>query len=264
LPLVAVALELVAHRGASADAPENTLAAVDLAWRQGADAVEADFRLTRDGQVVALHDDSLLRMAGVDLRVAEATLEELRRCEIGQLKAQPDGDRPWTDPQWPVQRIPTLAELLAITPRDKRFYVEVKCGAEIADSLLQTVRSSPFAEEQVALICFSAAVLTELRRSLPHSPTYLVVEFLRDPETGLWHPDALESLAEAQRHGLTGLDLMAARAADPELLGRVREAGLDLCVWTVDSPDEARQLIDLGVRRITTNRPGWLRQQLDC
>ncbi len=244
-------LELVAHRGASADAPENTLAAIELAWRQGADAVEADFRLTRDGHVVALHDHSLLRMAGVDVRVASSTLAELRQFKIGAAPAP-----------FAPQKIPTLDELLATTPRGKRFYVEIKCGAEIADALARAVRDSSVAEEQVVLICFSAELLVEVRRSLPRSPTYLVVEFLRDPESGQWHPDVLDSLAEAQRYSLSGLDLMAARAADADLLRRVRDAGLDVCVWTVDSPEEAHGLIDLGIRRITTNRPGWLRQQL--
>ncbi len=245
-------LELIAHRGASSDAPENTLAGVELAWRQGADAVEADFRLTRDGHIVASHDDSLLRLAGVDLRIAEHSLEELQRCDVGR----------WMGEQWAGERLPTLDELLTVTPPHGRFYVEVKCGSEIAEPLAEVVRCSRLAAEQIVLICFSASVLSELRRVLPNSPTYLVVEFLRDPHSGVWYPDADERLAAAVSHRLTGLDLMAARAADPELLQRIRAAGLDLCVWTVDEPDEAARLIELGVRRITTNRPGWLREQL--
>jgi glycerophosphoryl diester phosphodiesterase len=245
-------LELIAHRGASADAPENTLAAVELAWRQGADAVEADFRLTRDGHVVASHDESLLRAAGVDLRIAEHTLAELRRCDVGR----------WKGSQWAGQWLPTIDELLAITPPRGRFYVEMKCGSEIAEPLIAAVRRSKLAEEQIVLICFSAPLLAELRRTLSGSPTYLVVEFLRDPHGGVWYPDADERLDAALCHGLTGVDLMAARAVDPGLLKRITAAGLDLCVWTVDEPDEATRLIELGVRRITTNRPGWLREQL--
>ena len=68
IPPMSDELEIIAHRGASWDAPENSRAAVELAWRQGADAVEADFRLTRDGRIVASHDDSLKRVTGVDLR----------------------------------------------------------------------------------------------------------------------------------------------------------------------------------------------------
>lgn len=244
-------LEIIAHRGASWDAPENTLSAVQLAWQQGADAVEADFRLSRDRQIVATHDDSTLRIAGVDLRVHECSLAELRALDFGRWKAA----------RFEGERIPTLAELLATVPVGKRFYIEVKSGAEIAEPLAATVHKSGVAEEQIVLICFSAAVLLSLRCWLPRSPTYLVAEFLHDPHTGIWYPDAESIVAEAAMAELTGVDLMAARV-DRELAERVREAQLDLCVWTVDSPDEARRLIDLGVGRITTNRPAWLREQL--
>src|SRR5947208_878460 len=99
-------LEIIAHRGASWEAPENTLSAVQLAWQQGADAVEADFRLSRDRQIVATHDDSTLRITGVDLRVHESSLAELRALDFGRWKAA----------QFEGERIPTLAELLATVP----------------------------------------------------------------------------------------------------------------------------------------------------
>jgi glycerophosphoryl diester phosphodiesterase len=249
--LISDAVEIIGHRGASWDAPENTRAAVALAWQQGADAVEADFRLTRDGQVVAIHDDSTLRQTGVDLRVSEHTLDELRHLDFGGWKAV----------QFRGERIATLAELLATLPPGKRFYIEIKCGPEIVGPLAATIDAADVAEERIVLICFSAAVLTATRQALPRSPNYLVVEFLHDPHSCLWYPDANAMLAEAVAAELTGMDLMAARV-DVQLANAVREAGLDLCVWTVDSPDEARRLIDLGVRRITTNRPAWLREQL--
>jgi len=246
-------LEIIAHRGASWDAPENSRAAVDLAWRQGADAVEADFRLTQDGRIVASHDHSLNRVAGVDLRISEHSLDELRRFDIGSWKGQ----------QWSGERIATLEEMLAIAaPPASRFYVEIKCGPEIAAELARVVRTSGWAEERIVPICFSADVLVAVRRELPNSPTYLVVEFLRDPQTGVWYPDADERLAEAARHELTGLDLMAARALDAGLIRRIRAAGLDVCVWTVDEEQQSRRLMDIGVRRITTNRPGFLRERL--
>jgi glycerophosphoryl diester phosphodiesterase len=244
-------LEIIAHRGASHDAPENTLAAVELAWRQGADAVEADFRLTRDGHIVATHDDSTLRIAGVDLRVHESSLAELRELDFGG----------WKEAAFAGEPIPTLNELLATLPPGKRFYIEIKCGAEIAEPLAAAIRAAGVAEEQIVLICFSAGVLAAARRLLPKSPTYLVAEFLCDRQTGLWYPDATAIIADAAHAELTGVDLMAARV-DPPLAEAVREAGLDLSVWTVDTVEEARQLVDLGVRRITTNRPAWLRSRL--
>ena len=74
---------LIAHRGGSREAPENTLAAFHQAWQQGADGIEADFRLTRDGRVVCLHDAGTGRTAGIDIAVAEATFAELRRLDVG-------------------------------------------------------------------------------------------------------------------------------------------------------------------------------------
>jgi glycerophosphoryl diester phosphodiesterase len=244
-------LEIIAHRGASWDAPENTLSAVRLAWEQGADSVEADFRLTRDGQIVAIHDDSTLRITGVDLRIREHSLDELQALDFGG----------WKSDRFRGERIPTLDQLLGTMPAGKRFYVEIKCGAEIAGPLAASVRAACVAEERIVLICFSTEVLVAIRQALPLSPTSLVVEFLRDPHSDIWFPDAEAMLAETVRAKLTGLDLMAARV-DAGLVARAKEAGLDLCVWTVDSPEEARRILDLGVHRITTNRPGWLREKL--
>lgn len=244
-------IEIIGHRGASWDAPENTLAAIELAWRQSADAVEVDVRLTRDDRIVASHDDSTLRIAGIDLRVHECSLAELRELDFGG----------WKGKQFRGEPIPTLDQLLATLPPGKRFYIEIKSGPEIAEPLAATVRNAAVDEDQIVLICFSSQTLVQVRRVLPRSPTYLVVEFLHDPQSGIWYPDANELIDEAARAELTGVDLMAPRV-DATLAERTRAAGLDLCIWTVDSPKEARRLIDLGVRRITTNRPGWLREQL--
>ena len=118
-------MEIIAHRGSSFLAPENTRAAAELAWREAADAVEGDFRLTADGQIVCIHDDTLKRTAGVDRRVSDLSLDELRRLDVGS----------WKGPQFAGQRTATLDEMLATVPRGKRFYVEVKCGAEIVPEL---------------------------------------------------------------------------------------------------------------------------------
>ena len=74
---------IVAHRGASKRAPGNTLPAFELAWKQGADAIEGDFRLTKDGHVVCIHDETIKRTAGADLNVAQSTLSELRKLDVG-------------------------------------------------------------------------------------------------------------------------------------------------------------------------------------
>src|SRR5262245_58707114 len=102
--------EIIAHRGSSFSAPENTLAAVRLGWRQGADAAEGDFRLTADGQIVCVHDKTFKRTAGIDHPVAEMTLAEIERLDAGS----------WKSPEFAGERVPTLDQLLATVPERKR------------------------------------------------------------------------------------------------------------------------------------------------
>ncbi|MEX0742204.1 MAG: glycerophosphodiester phosphodiesterase family protein, partial [Phycisphaeraceae bacterium] len=102
--------------GASHDAPENTLPAFELAWEQGADAIEGDFHLTSDGKIVCIHDFDTQRVSGSERIVKSSTLEELRALDAGA----------WLDPKWKDIRMPTFAEVAATVPAGKMFYIEVK------------------------------------------------------------------------------------------------------------------------------------------
>lgn len=245
------AFEIIAHRGSSLIAPENTLAAVELAWQEGADAAEGDFRLTADGKIVAIHDANLRRTAGVDRRVVDCSLEELKACDIGS----------WKDAKFAGEAVPTLAELLATVPPGKRFFVEVKCGAEIIDELCRVVEQSDLTAQQIVPISLQYDVIAAIKREIPQCPAYWVVEFKRDLQ-GDWQPEPEAILHQAAIADLDGLDLMATGPIDAVFSHQIRAAKLGLCVWTVDDPIFARKLIDLGVQGITTNRPGWLREQL--
>jgi glycerophosphoryl diester phosphodiesterase len=110
---------ITAHRGASHDAPENTLAALRLGFEQGADAGECDVRLTSDGRVVLLHDEGTHRVAACNLVAARHSLESLRRADVGA----------WKGPRYAGERIPTLEEALAVVPAGRRLLVEIKFGA---------------------------------------------------------------------------------------------------------------------------------------
>src|ERR1700685_2412700 len=100
------AVEIIGTRGAAFDAPENTLASFHLAWKQQADAAETDVFLSKDGEIVVIHDANTARLSGHKGKVVDQTLAELKQLDIGR----------WKGPQWAGQRIPTLAELLAIIP----------------------------------------------------------------------------------------------------------------------------------------------------
>lgn len=128
----AAAAEIIAHRGASADAPENTLAALKLGFEQGADAGELDLHLSSDGKLVIIHDADTKRTAGVDRKVVEQTFDALRRLDVGAFGR-------WKDKGF-AERIPTLDEALALVPADKKMVIEIKVGVEALGPLEQSLR----------------------------------------------------------------------------------------------------------------------------
>lgn len=241
--------EIIAHRGASHDAPENTLAALRLAAEQQADAFEFDVRLTGDRRIVAIHDRDTRRTAGVPGLVAESTLARLRKLDVGL----------WKGAAFAGEKIPTLAEMLAAVPPGKRAYVEVKCGPEVVPALSRSLRAWKRPTGEAAVLSFNAKVVAAVKQALPGVPAYWIVSLTgrrRKPIT------AEGLVARARRLGADGLDLEASDGLDEAFAKKVKAAGLRLDVWTVNDAAQARRLVRLGVDGITTDRPGWLRQQL--
>jgi glycerophosphoryl diester phosphodiesterase len=244
---------IVAHRGASHDAPENTLAAMRLAWEQQADAIEADFFLTRDGHIVCIHDDTTKRTAGVELRIADATLAELSQLDVGS----------WKDQKWSLERIPTIQQVLRVIPKGKLIYVEVKCGPEIVPALTRALAESGLSDEQVMVISFRHEVILEVERRLPKLKTLWLVSYHKDDETQRWEPGVDTVLATLRKCKADGLGTQANReVVDAEFVRKLRSGGFEFHVWTVDEPDTARHFVSLGVDAIITNRPGFIRDQI--
>jgi glycerophosphoryl diester phosphodiesterase len=244
---------IVAHRGASRDAPENTIAAFELAWRQGADAIEGDFRLTKDNRIVCIHDSTTKRTAGANLVVAKSTLAELRKLDVGK----------WRGAKWAGQRISTIEEVLAIVPTGKQILIEIKCGPEIIDVLKKVLDSSRLSRQQIIFISFDAKVIAEAKKQLPKHKAFWLTAFRKDKKTGSWTPSPQNVLTTLKKIGADGLDCQAAPAAvDRSFVSALRNRGLELHVWTVDDVKTARYFQELGAGSITTNRPAWLRGQL--
>lgn len=245
-------LLLIAHRGASRNAPENTLAAFRLAWREGADGIEADFRLTSDGQVVCIHDPSTGRTAGSDLAVAETSFQELRRLDVGR----------WKGAAWAGTRIPTLVEVLAELPTGKKFLIELKAGPEIIPPLKKIISQSGVDPAQIRILAFSAPLITEVKRQLPQIRACWLSDY-RLNKGGIWAPSRQQVLDTLLRIGADGLASRSRSILDEQFVGAVHAAGQELHVWTVDDLASALRLAALGVDSVMTNRPGWLRSMLD-
>ena len=248
------AQRIVAHRGASFDAPENTLASFQLAWEQNADAIEGDFFLTKDQQIVCIHDEKTKRTSGEEHDVAKTTLEELRRLDVGR----------WKDPRFAGERIPTLSEVLATVPAGKMIYIEIKCGPEIVPYLIPVLKRSGLRPEQTIVISFNKQVIAETRRQIPEIEAYWLVGFRQNKETKAYEP-AVDSIFETAAEIQTqGIDIQAHREiVNAEFVKRLRHHQLGFHVWTVNDPVDAVHFQQLGVESITTDRPAFLRRELN-
>jgi len=247
--------EIVAHRGASHDAPENTLAAFRLAWEQGADAIEGDFRLTADGQVVCLHDADTKRVTGetVNWKVSDVTFEKLRTLDVGR----------WKGESFAGERIPTLAEVLGVVPPGKKLFLEIKGGPELVEPIRRVLISSGFNLKQIVIIAFNEDTVVEVRRRLPDVKVYWLVSYKQDKATGRWTPtvdEVFQTLARIRPHGLDTEG--NPEVVDRAFVERLRREGYEFHVWTIDQGDRARLFRDLGVDSITTNRPAFVREEL--
>ncbi len=247
----AFATQIVAHRGASYDAPENTLSAFKLGYENKADACELDIHLTKDGKVVVMHDFDTTRTGGVPRKVVEQTLEELRQQDIGKFGK-------WKGKGF-SEKIPLLDEVLALIPNDRRLFIEIKCGSEILSELGRVLEHGHKKQEQTVIIGFGYETMRDAKAKFPN----LEVDWLVQADKATHkYPPVEEMIAKAKAAKLDGLDLNSGFPIDREFVEKVHKAGLKLYTWTVDDPEVARREAAAGVDGITTNRAGWLREQL--
>ena len=245
------ALEIIAHRGASHDAPENSLTAMKLGWEQGADAVELDLWLSRDGKLVVFHDADTKRFAEPVRKIKEMTLEEIQQLDVGA----------WKDPKFKGERVPSLESILATVPAGKRVVLELKDDPEILPEFVRVVKASGLKPERMCVISFKEATLRGSKKALPEVPHYFLKGYKADSKTGTL-PDAAPLIKLCQEAGFDGLNLHFDWPVTPEFTAMVKAENLKLLIWTVDDAAVARKLAAAGVDAITTNRPAWLRGQL--
>lgn len=236
--------EIIAHRGASYLAPENTVAAANLAWELNADAVEVDIYLTKDNRVVAIHDKTTKRTCSgkKSMKVAETPSMVLRELDAGV----------WKNEKYKGEKIPFLSEIIETIPPQKTLVVEIKCGSEVLPHLKRVVENSG-KQEQIVFIAFGWDTILDTKKVFPENKCY----WLSSVKIGLKN-----KMEQAAEKGLEGVNLNH-KIIDEDVMKMAAENNLEVLTWTVDEPDEAERLAKLGVAGITTNRPGWMREQLD-
>ncbi len=232
---------VVAHRGASFDAPENTLPAFKLAWKQGADAIEGDFLLTKDKEIVCIHDKTTKRLSDQNLVVAESTLQELRTLDVGS----------WKNKKYKGTQIPTLQEVLDTIPKGKKIFVEVKCGSEIIPFLIKEIKKANLETDQVRLICFNPKVIKAFKEKMPSYKAYWLSGFKK--KNGTWKPSVDQVITTLQGCKADGLD--SQHTIPPEFSKSVNNAGFEWHAWTINDSKTAENLAKRGIDSITTDRP---------
>ncbi len=245
---------IVGHRGASFDAPENTLIAFKEAWAQGADGVEGDFYITADGQLVCIHDKDTKRTAGKELLVKTSTLEQLQQLEYGAWKAA----------KFAGERLPTFADVAACVPAGKKFVIELKTGPEIVPLLLEQLQQVDLSKEQILIIAFDSLTVAKCKELLPEVRVHWLVGYKQDKQTQQWKPGIEEIAQTLQACGADGLGTQGERqVVTAEFIAELKRQGLrEFHVWTIDDPKDAHYFQQLGAMGITTNRPKFIRDAL--
>jgi glycerophosphoryl diester phosphodiesterase len=235
---------IIAHRGASFEAPENTLASVNLAWEQNADAVEIDVYLSKDNKIMVIHDKDTKRTAGEKLVVKESMASDLRKLDVGSFKS----------PDYKGEKIPFLSEVIETIPEGKKLIVEVKCGTEILPFLKESFINSGKIG-QLVIISFDFDVVAGAKKIMPEVPVY----WLHFNLAGEYNTKWIEKAREADLDGLN----FRYKGISEEFIKSVHDANMEIYAWTVDDPEEAAKLCGFGIDGITTNRPGWMKSELD-
>lgn len=239
-------VSVVAHRGASAYAPENTLPALDLAATLGADTVEVDVQATADGALVLVHDTTLTRTTDVDRvfpdrrpwRVGDLTLAQIRQLDAGS----------WFDPELAGTPVPTLEEALDTVRGRTALLLEAKRPTPgIADRIARTLAQAAWPADAVVVQSFDRGFVEELHAVAPHLET----GWLRHrvpPAAGLGTVRGWAQHLNLHHRAVTARGLAA-----------LHDHGLQVQSWTVDEPGRMAHLVRLGVDGIITNRPDTLR-----
>ena len=243
---------VVAHRGADAVAPENTMEAYRLAVEMGADAVELDVHLTADGKLALMHDETVERTTNMTGSIASMTMKQLRTADAGYRFEAPDGSFPF---RGKGLKVPTLPEVLTWLPAGTGLVVEVKARAATAPTIA-ALRSSRVREAgAVSIISFDERVIEESRELDPEIPTGYLLVPSQPIEAALIYAVEHGHAAVHPWDGDLGLD--------PSAILQVATAyGRLMGCYVVNDPERMQQLAALGLWGFVTDAPDVGRQAL--
>ncbi len=238
---------IIAHRGESYDAPENTIASINLALERGARAIEIDVQLSKDGKIVVFHDATTLRLGGRFKRVSSQTVQQLKELDVGNHKGI----------KWAGERIPLFEDVLNILPENVTLFVEVKGKLSVLEQMKKL--ENIIKQKSISFISFDAKILSELKQEFPTIPVYFIYE---NKKSKLRNSIIAKLIDICKINNFDGLDLDYKLLTKEEDVIKIKNEGLKIFTWTVDKVTIANKLAGWGVDGITSNRAAWLKEQL--
>jgi glycerophosphoryl diester phosphodiesterase len=237
---------IIGHRGASAVAPENTMAAFREAIAVGADGIEFDVRLTRDGVPVVIHDSTLRRTGGLPHRIADLTWQEVSKVDVGS----------WFNGSFVNETVPSLAEMFTLfQSNNSTLYLEMKSDSAsdqrpLADACVRAINDYSL-KERVMVECFQLPALKIVKEIDPEIKTVALFE------PSFTNPSVLSDqriINQATGVGASALALHH-RLARASLVQKAKAEGLHVAVWTVDDPAWIERARATGIDALITNDP---------
>ena len=240
---------IIGHRGASAVAPENTMAAFREAIAVGADGIEFDVRLTRDGVPVVIHDSTLRRTGGLSQRIADLTWSEVAKVDVGS----------WFSRSFANETVPSLAELFTLfESNNSTLYLEMKCDsaaeyAPLAAACCELIDQRGL-KERVVVECFQLPALKIVSELSSDIKTVALFE------PSISNPSVLSDQSIINKAVDVGAAALALhhRLARRSLIEKAKDLGLHIAVWTVDDPAWLERARTLGIDALITNNPAKL------
>lgn len=236
-------VEIIAHRGASFIAPENTVAAFKLGYEMGADAVETDVWMTKDKSLVCIHDETTSATTNGALKVTEALTKDVRELDAGK----------WKGEKYTGEKIPFLGEALNTIPENKKMFVEIKHGEKILPYVFELFAKMNI-EKKIVIIGFNFDTMAKAKEMAPNIPVYWLYCSTKDKATNKSIPYSEEIIKKAKDKKLDGLNLNYGGLTE-EFVKKAKKEGLKVYVWTVNDVEETKRLVKIGVDGITTDKP---------
>jgi glycerophosphoryl diester phosphodiesterase len=246
---------IIAHRGASALAPENTLAAFQKAIEDGAEGIEFDVQLAKDNVPVVFHDFNLRRIAGIDDLVSNFTSAELQKLDVGSWFNAKNPHR--ANEKFSGEKIPTLEQLFDfLHDYEGLLYVELKFNKAnvklLVKSVCEIIRKSGFLQ-QIKLKSFNLETVKDAKNLFPQITTVALFE----PTVRTIFSKQSQIIAKAEAHFADELSLHYSLATR-KMMERAKEKSFPVTVWTVDNPAWVKRAINLGLHAVISNNPARL------